>query len=297
MATNKVKEWMKLSENKLATLYPIHERKSIIRWLFAHFISVPEHIWRADPTFEISEAAQDKIETSLFRLLTGEPIQYVLGEAPFYGRSFIVKPGVLIPRGETEELVHWILNELPPQPIQHIKVLDIGTGSGCIAVTLKKECEKRNLPINMYANDISSQALQIAKENGKKWDAEVNWFQWDIFDAVSVPIQGLQFDIIVSNPPYVPEKEREEMAIHVKAHEPPLALFVPNREPLTYYRRILELAPILLNNNGCVYVEIHEEFYQELIQLFESYQMKDIQLKKDLNGKWRMLKAFRSIRN
>jgi len=221
-------------------------------------------------------------ETIISRLLTYEPIQYILGTTSFFGLEFKVDANVLIPRPETEELVAWILKGADSNT--HLKILDIGTGSGCIAVSLAK-----HLPnAEVYALDVSSAALEMAQHNAQQNGVQLNCIEANVLEWSTTE---LEFDIIVSNPPYVRESEKEFMAPNVLEHEPHLALFVENNHPLVFYKAIVELSQQTLKKDGLLYFEINEYLGDETKALFSSDDFEDIQLKADIFAKNRMMRA------
>lgn len=224
------------------------------------------------------------------RVAQGEPIQYVIGEADFCGLSLNVKPGVLIPRPETEELVRWIeedqkLSTLNSQ-LSTKRILDIGTGSGCIAITLAQQIEGADVE----AWDVSEAALQVAQENAKKNGVKVKFRQVDVMEALK---QVDSFDIIVSNPPYICEEEAVEMEKNVVEHEPQVALFVPNEDPLRFYRKIGTIGQELLVAGGRLFFEINRRFGQEVVSLLEGMGYQEVELRKDSWGNERMVKAIK----
>jgi release factor glutamine methyltransferase len=216
------------------------------------------------------------------RLLTGEPIQYILGEAPFYGRSFAVTRDTLIPRNETEELVHRILKE---NPTPGLRVLDLGTGTGCIPISLALELTSPEV----YAMDVSAAALEVARQNAATLGATVHFIEGSLLEK---PLELPKIDLIVSNPPYVPLRDQAEMHANVLNFEPPLALFVPDEDPLVFYRAIGEWGQQLLISGGKLYLEIYENFAEELVQLLLSQGYEKLCVQQDLNGKNRMLSAI-----
>lgn len=231
----------------------------------------------------LSACKQRELENIIFRLQKNEPIQYIRGFAEFSGRNFKVASGVLIPRPETAELVELIVKENPNA--RHL--LDIGTGSGCIAISLDKK-----LPdVDVEAWDISEEALAIARKNNEELDAQVTFRRQDVFSADG--IQGASYDIIVSNPPYVTETEKTEMEANVLDWEPELALFVPDEDPLRFYRRIAELGRELLRPGGKLYFEINQAYGQDMIRMIEMNQYRDVRVIKDIFGKDRILTANR----
>ncbi|VBB48263.1 Release factor glutamine methyltransferase [uncultured Paludibacter sp.] len=237
----------------------------------------------ADKNIILSESQKNDAEEMVLRLKKGEPIQYILGETKFFGLKFTVNPSVLIPRPETEELVQWILNDLPPNPLKG-EYLDVGTGSGCIAISLKK-----HLPnATVSAIDISADALKIAKENAKLNDVKIDFIQKDI---LKTDILDKKYDIIVSNPPYVPQNDKQEMHSNVLDYEPHIALFVEDNNPLVFYRKIAELAKNNLTKHGALYFEIHKNQGENCQRMLSSLGFKNIQIKKDISGNDRMIKA------
>lgn len=215
------------------------------------------------------------------KLKTGEPIQYILGKGPFYGREFLVNQHTLIPRNETEELVHLILNA-NPQP--RLKILDIGTGTGCIPITLDLEMNEPEV----YGLDISENALEVARKNTKLLHSNVQFMQGDILQEIpTVPL----LDILVSNPPYVPIGEKALMHRNVLDFEPELALFVPDQDPLIFYRMIGQLGKKLLVSGGRLYFEIHERFGSEVAAILQNLGYQEVKIHQDLNGKERMISA------
>lgn len=221
-------------------------------------------------------------EMVIERLLNYEPIQYILGSTLFFGSDFIVNKEVLIPRPETEELISWVLEQLDSD--KSIKILDIGTGSGCIAISLAKQ-----LPMaDVYAMDISLGALSIAKKNAEANGVVIQFIEASILDWES---QDLFFDVIVSNPPYVRKSEKEMMSPNVLNHEPHLALFVENNNPLLFYKAIVEMSKRNLTSQGLIYFEINEYLAEETKSLFSSTFFQAVQLKRDIFSKYRMLRA------
>ena len=230
----------------------------------------------------ISPKTFEYFETIISRLLTYEPIQYILGTTSFFGLEFKVDSNVLIPRPETEELVAWILKQTDSS--QSLKILDIGTGSGCIAISLAKHLPNAEI----YALDVSPKALEIAEFNAQQNAVKLNMIKANVLDWKPT---DLSFDLIVSNPPYVREIEKERMAPNVLEHEPHLALFVENNNPLVFYRAIVELGKQTLKKQGQLYFEINEYLCKETQALFSSDTFEDVQLKSDIFGKHRMICA------
>jgi len=233
---------------------------------------------------ELLENDRKRFENALERLANHEPIQYITGETEFYGLPFKVNPHTLIPRPETEELVEWILQTSSELQIANPKIIDIGTGSGCIAVSLAKHLEKAEV----HAVDISEEALNIAKENAAINEVEIHFFQQDILSEKMLP---LQYDIIVSNPPYVRNLEKERMHRNVVQFEPATALYVTNEDPLLFYRTIAQLAQTHLKPNGFLFFEINEYLSEEMLELLKTEGFSNITIKKDIFKKPRMLKC------
>lgn len=242
-----------------------------------------------------NEEIQDKDAEALLRILeelkTGRPLQYILGETEFYGLTFKVNPTVLIPRPETEELVDWVLIELRNlnKGTEGLKIIDIGTGSGCIPISIKKY-----LPLaEITALDISEEALNTAKYNAELNQTDMNFIQDDILDPKNEQLLHTQFDVIISNPPYVTFTEKEQMMPNVLEHEPHTALFVPDDDPLIFYRAIGDFAFRHLAEKGFLFLEINENLGQETLNLIKDNGFKNAELRQDLRGKDRMIMALR----
>lgn len=218
------------------------------------------------------------------RLTEGEPVQYVLGRAEFCGRWFNVRPGVLIPRPETEELCAWITADSKASGSP--KVLDIGTGSGCIAITLQLDMPESKVT----AWDISADALDVARENAQRLGANVNFVKQD---ALNAKPEG-EWDVIVSNPPYICEKEKKDMAVNVLEHEPHTALFVPDADPLLFYRAITRLAVQTLSKGGRLYFEINPIYADDTCHMMRAEGMTAVELRSDMYGKQRMAKGVKA---
>ncbi|MBP8903524.1 MAG: peptide chain release factor N(5)-glutamine methyltransferase [Paludibacteraceae bacterium] len=226
----------------------------------------------------------------LERLKNHEPIQYILGETEFYGLKFKVNPSVLIPRPETEELVEWVKPPHPPKGgflSGTPTLLDVGTGSGCIAVALKKKFPSANVS----AMDISPEALALAKENAALNEVNIEFIQDDILHPAAT---DRKWDVIVSNPPYIPASEQRYLHKNVTDFEPHLALFVQDNDPLIFYRKIAEFALSHLSAGGRLYVEIHQSLGRQCCQLLESMGFQSVELRKDLSGNDRMISSFAS---
>ena len=235
---------------------------------------------------ELSSDEERNLEEIIARLQNGEPVQYVLGEADFAGRTFHVEPGVLIPRPETAELCQWIEEEVSSLKADEKKqILDICTGSGCIAITLGL-----NIPNSEVTGwDISEDALRIAQGNVEMLKARNVRIEYQ--NALMLPKTAETADIIVSNPPYICEKEKADMEKNVLEHEPSIALFVPDEDPLKFYRAIAEYASSALKSEGALYFEINPIYEKETREMLEELGFKDIETKEDAFGKKRMMKA------
>jgi release factor glutamine methyltransferase len=240
-----------------------------------------------NPDFELSEEAIEKWNAILAELQQEKPIQYITGEAWFYGLRFEVNENTLIPRPETEELVEWILNS----PITHhpspITILDIGTGSGCIPISLKVNL----LQANVSAIDISEKALEVAKRNAAINKVDINFIQANILEVEDLFQFPSPINIIVSNPPYVRVLEKQEIKKNVLDYEPHLALFVEDNDALLFYRKIAQLALKNLAPNGLLFFEINQYLGKETVELLENLGFKNIELRKDIYGNDRMIKC------
>ena len=267
---------------ELAPFYPETEITGFIQLIMNSVLglSYTQMVLEKNRVLETFES--DRIKAIVERLKTHEPIQYILGVAEFFGLELNVQPGVLIPRPETEELVDWICKTKIPATA---KMLDIGTGSGCIPLALKNE-----LPaVEVMAVDVSEDALLIATENAQKHQLEVTFELADIlkWHERSWP----RFDVIVSNPPYVMEREKKQMEANVLEYEPGLALFVSDTDPLIFYRTIAQFASKQLNESGYLFFEINENLGDEMVELVKQLGFKSIELRRDLNEKNRMLRC------
>ena len=228
---------------------------------------------------DITSDVSGRLKQIIVELKTNKPIQQIIGETEFYGLKFEVNDQTLIPRPETEELVQWILEH------KFTSALDIGTGSGCIAIALKK-----NKDAEITAIDVSESALWVAKENAKINEVEINFLLQDILKTTTLP----KVDVIISNPPYILDMEKKLMLANVLDNEPHLALFVPNNNPLLFYKKIADLAFKSLSKKGLLFFEINEQFGKEIVAILCAIGFVDIKLKKDINDKHRMIKATKN---
>jgi release factor glutamine methyltransferase len=286
LPNNKISTLKEFALQRIGGVYDAREARNVVNELFRHYLnfSAADLVVKANDT--VSESQMLLIYKSAKRIAQHEPLQYVLGSAYFFGMDLHVNNSVLIPRPETEELVRWILSTIIPNnhsvSDNHSvhSIIDIGTGSGAIALALKKAQPNWNV----CGVDVSKEALQVAQRNSNELQLEMEWKEVDILEG-NLP-EG-NWTCIVSNPPYIPVSEGNEMRTSVVQHEPHLALFVPENDPLIFYRRILELA----NNYETVkqvFFEIHENYATETLALGEQYYWKG-ELKKDLQGKARMI--------
>ena len=285
----KIKEYRTQFIQELTPIYDAGEAES-----FFYLIVEEKHqLKRIDlalhPDLVFSEAEIVVWNSILEQLKQEIPVQYLLGKTSFYGLDFEVNENVLIPRPETEELVEWILESQKLNPetsgeSKNLKILDIGTGSGCIAVSLAK-----NLPnATVFAIDVSQKALATAKRNAENNSVNVTFINQNILETEDL---GQQFDIIVSNPPYVRNLEKEEIKKNVLDNEPHLALFVEDNDALIFYKKIAELAQKNLSENGQLYFEINQYLGKEMIDLLEKMNFTAIELRKDIYGNDRMIRA------
>lgn len=276
---------------QLTQVYDDYEAKAIARMVYEiRFGLMPSDLFIGKDT-QLSTDDQKLLAEITQRLLTGEPVQYVLGEAEFGGRTFHVEPGVLIPRPETYELCQWIMEERrgKKEEGRNTSILDIGTGSGCIACTLAAELADAEVT----AWDISDDALRIATENAKRTNVHVSFKKVDVLNTSLLnrerPATGL--DIIVSNPPYICNKERATMERNVLDHEPELALFVPDDDPLLFYRTIARFAAKTLNPGGALYFEINPLYVSEMQQMLSEEGFSHTEIRNDQFGKQRFTKS------
>lgn len=265
----------------LSEFYPESEISGLLRLLIEHVTQSSIPALLSDKSTKITEEELLKIDKIIERLKKFEPIQYILGETEFYGLPFVVNHNVLIPRPETEELVELILNE---NKTDHLRILDIGTGSGCIAISLKKHLPKSSIE----GWDISKGALDVASLNSKNNSVDVAFSQIDILSEYP---NKRSFDIIVSNPPYVLDSEKNQMHANVLDYEPHTALFVADNNPLLFYNRIADVATQLLTEGGKLYFEINRMKGEETIKMLEDKKFSNIQLIKDISSNDRIIKA------
>jgi release factor glutamine methyltransferase len=262
-------------EDILPAVLEKQECLAITQRLLEHYFQLDPIHSILDESIHLTSSKKKLLSAAIARLKNQEPIQYVLGEAPFLGRYFQISPAVLIPRPETEALVQYIIDN---NPQGGARVLDIGTGSGCIAITLQKEL----LQATVHALEVDPEALHIAQINAKRLSAIVQFMQADILHE---PLPTQRWDIIVSNPPYVCIAEQKQMQRRVLAYEPAKALFVPDEQPLIFYEKIVALAPQHLAPAGKLYLEINEAFGTAIASLLINAGFEEVCIRQDLHGK------------
>lgn len=266
---------------ELSLHYDKKELQALFFWCVEHVFKLSRSQCLLTMNDSLPERQIHQFLSIIDRLKKEEPIQYIVGESEFCGMPFKVNPSCLIPRPETEELVHWILQS------EFNSALDIGTGSGCIATVLAKQTQA-----NILAMDVSQDAIELAKVNAQLNKAHVTFIKHDIFEPLSL---AYKLDLIVSNPPYVMESEQKMMNKNVLDFEPKLALFVKDHSPLIFYERIVEFAKENLNNKGLLFFEINEQKSVEIVNLLEKNDFHNILIKNDMQGKNRMVKAQKKL--
>ena len=280
--SNKIKDIRNHYLSRLKKIYPEQEAKKLLEIIFEDLLGISSAEMFTSPEMRISESEMLTIHFAVRDLLKNRPVQHITGKTVFYGLKITVNESVLIPRPETEELVAWILSEAYQKP--GLRVLDIGTGSGAIALALKNE----RPGWDVWALDNSEKALETARKNARVNNLRIHFLQTDILDEISRKNLSA-FDIIVSNPPYVTESDKAEMQPNVLEFEPAEALYVPDEDPLKYYREISGFAPRNLRKHGEIFFEINEKFGREMIQLLEDSGFINIRLRKDLRNRHRMI--------
>lgn len=235
-----------------------------------------------DRSINITSREKKAMDQFIARINNNEPLQYIVGETEFYGRKFEVNSSVMIPRPETEELVALIIKE---NRDKKIRFLDIGTGSGCIPVTLLRELKDAKAS----AIDFDPRVIKTARSNTARYEVEIEFL---LIDILTEPIPGGPFDLIVSNPPYVRESEKEHMKPNVLDHEPPTALFVSDNDPMLFYRRICELSQQALKEGGRLYFEVNEYYAEDIKAMMEVMEYHSVDIVKDLNGKNRIVRGL-----
>ncbi|WP_405414333.1 peptide chain release factor N(5)-glutamine methyltransferase [Maribacter sp. Asnod1-A12] len=286
-----LKEIKNIFHLELDAIYGKDEVNSFFYLLIEHYFDLERFVLAMQPELIIDKEQETIMFQALSELKLEKPIQHIIGTSYFMDLDFKVNEHVLIPRPETEELVRWILDDVKDVK-QSLTILDMGTGSGCIPISL----DKNLINAKVFGLDISSDALKVADENNRLLGASVNFFKADILSLdkeTATKELDQKFDIIISNPPYVRELEKEEMQNNVIAHEPGLALFVPDEDPLKFYSAVVNFAADHLNEDGCLYLEINQYLGKKTMSLLEESNFKTIELRKDMFGNDRMIKGIR----
>jgi release factor glutamine methyltransferase len=283
VATNTVGSLLDLYRSELTPIFGSSEARAVVRFVFEHAFGWDQSQLEANRTIALSESELLKVYAPLTRLRMGEPLQYVLGHVRFMGMNIGVAPGVLIPRPETEEMVDLILRS----GRTYTSVLDVGTGSGCIALALKKHAPNATV----HGMDVSAEALSIAQRNADRLGLAVEWLHQDVLDP-SATLPG-RLDLVVSNPPYVPRSEEASLDPHVREHEPHLALFVDDADPLLFYRIIAQRAWDLLVPEGELWFECHYRYAEAVADMVNAQGFSGVRLLHDLSGSPRFIRAHR----
>ena len=270
---------------QLTDWYPETEIESFTRILFRHYLDMTPAQIHLSQNKEMPAETESQIKSAIAQLQKNCPIQYILGETEFYGFPFEVSPEVLIPRPETEELVDWILHEYDTHT--KLSVIDIGTGSGCIAVALAAGFPNADI----WAADNSEAALTIAQRNALKNKVKVNCFLTDVLKDDAMGFEPDSLDVVVSNPPYIAPPEKQQMHPNVLEYEPHSALFAPDEDPLIFYKHIAAFASKFLKTGGRLFFEINEKYPCEVAEILKQHNFHEITSRKDMNDKWRMISA------
>ena len=288
-SSNLVRDCRKYYAGELEKLYGSDEANALIMILLEHYFNIDRMKIALEPDLRLSESELLTLHFAVKELLKNKPVQYIIGETEFCGMRFFVNENVLIPRPETEEIVNMIVSCRDKACLvpTGYNVLDIGTGSGCIAISLAKLLKDSDVT----AVDISEKALEVARKNAEANEVNVTFIKDDILNPQNRDLLNGQFDIIVSNPPYVCESEKSEMRANVLDYEPSTALFVSDNDPLVFYRKILEFAQKALKPNGEVWFEINEKFGEAMLELCHKMRFKHSEIIKDFRDRDRILKA------
>lgn len=286
-----LKEIQSIFHQELDSLYGSEEVGSFFNILIDFYLGLNRIALVLDPNYTITKEEEQPLFEALSRLKLEEPIQHIVGETEFYGLPFKVNKHALIPRPETEDLVDWILKSLSDKKDQPLKILDIGTGTGCIAISLAKHLPK----VQVFAVDVSPEALKVAQENARLNHVSIAFIENSILEIQDDMLKSATdfFDVIVSNPPYVRHLEKVEIKNNVLQHEPHLALFVKDENPLQFYKTISDYALTALKENGLLFFEINQYLGAEMETLLKTALYKDIELKNDMFGNQRMLKGMK----
>ena len=288
-SSNLVRDCRKYYAGELEKLYGSDEANALIMILLKHYFNIDRMKIALEPELRLSESEMLTLHFAVKELLKNKPVQYIIGETEFCGMRFFVNENVLIPRPETEEIVNMIVSCRDKTCLvpTGYNVLDIGTGSGCIAISLAKLLKDSAVT----AVDVSEKTLEVAKKNAEANEVSVTFIKDDILNPQNRDLLNGQFDIIVSNPPYVCESEKSEMRANVLDYEPSTALFVSDNDPLVFYRKILEFAQKALKPNGEVWFEINEKFGEAMLELRHKMRFKHSEIIKDFRDRDRILKA------
>ena len=291
MSSNLVRDCRKYYASELEKIYGSNEANALVMILLEHYFGIDRVKIAMEPELRLSESELLTLHFAVKELLKNKPVQYILGEAEFCGMRFVVDENVLIPRPETEEMVKSIASRRDKACLvpTGCDVLDIGTGSGCIAISLAKLLKNSVVT----AVDVSEKALEVAKKNAESNSVNVNFIKDDILNPQNLELIENQYDIIVSNPPYVCESEKSEMRANVLDYEPSTALFVSDNDPLIFYRKILEFAQKTLKPDGEVWFEINEKLGKEMKNLCLEKGFENVEIIKDFRERDRILKTYR----
>ncbi len=288
ISSNSVRDCRKYYAGELEKIYGSNEANALIMILLEHYFGIDRMKIALEPEMRLSESEMLTLHFAVKELLKNKPIQYIIGETEFCGMRFFVDENVLIPRPETEEMVMMIAHSVETMCTSSVHILDIGTGSGCIAISLAKLLKDSVVT----AVDVSEKALEIAKKNAELNGIDVQFILDDILNPKKPELIDNQYDIIVSNPPYVCESEKSEMRANVLDYEPSTALFVSDNDPLVFYRKILEFAKKSLKPDGEVWFEINEKFGIEMNNLCQEKGFQNVEIIKDFRERDRILRAY-----
>jgi release factor glutamine methyltransferase len=279
----------KIFHKELDVIYDKEEVSNFFFLCLEKYSDIPRIYLQLEPEFTISKPETEQYLNTLEALKHQKPIQYIFGETEFYNLKFNVSEDVLIPRQETEELVDWIIKCNSKHSEESLKILDIGTGSGCIAISLAENISNAEV----YALDVSEKALEIAKNNAEQNKIDVSFIKANILDQATwdLDFRNIKFDVIVSNPPYVRNMEKREIKRNVLDNEPHLALFIDDYNPLIFYKAIIQFAVDNLKPNGELFFEINQYLGNETKELLMVSNFNEVELRKDLNNNYRMLKG------
>lgn len=282
-----IREGKQLIKEAILALYDEREAGNIATLLMEWICGKNrmEQLMNKDLVLNTQQTVQ--LQEAIAKLSTGEPVQYITGEAWFMGMPFLVNCNTLIPRPETEELVEWIIRDLSQEASAKLRILEVGSGTGCIPISLRKKVPE----LQIQSVDISSGAIDTARENAVRLNTSVDFIQMDFLNSINWD-QLEQVDLVVSNPPYIKASERNTMHRNVVEFEPATALFVPDQDALVFYKAIRKFSETHLTRNGKIYLEINQQLGQDVLQLFNSNGFSAV-LQKDLHGNDRMVRAIR----